>query len=196
MPKTQPKRRPAEKRPVSEFRRIDLAFLKLARRRVIPIIRGQAKGEVELVLPVWGVTDFPYANRVRIRNVGSGPFVESNMNYSRMEYLITILRDAQWANEQALQLVFRDRGNAQQFGVVAVCPPPPDEVRKSVCKVASKFDEVFIAFEADWREDASVYDDPLIIGVRKVGIVEESFLLAVYDPTKLEHYIASEFTTL
>lgn len=192
-PKTQSRRRPEGKKAGPEFRRIDLAFLNIARRRVIPVTRGIARADVELVLPVWGVTGFPSAGSVRIRNFAIHPWVESSVDLRRMDYLSDILRQAMRANEQALNLLFRGRReDVERFSLVAECPAPPAEVKSSVAAVAGKFEEIFIAFEADWREDVSVVLDPLVIGI-KAG---ESYLLAVYDPTKLEHYIASEFTAL
>jgi len=214
----QSKRRPVEKAAPTGFKRIDLAFLNLARRRVIPVTRGTGRADVELVLPAWGVTGYPHGTRVLIRNVGVHPWIESSSELRRQDYAALILRNSAWANEQALTRLFGDRpenrSSVERFTLVAECPPPPVEVLKSVERVASKFDEIFIAFEADWREDVSVVLDPLVIGVKtrtekreekgyKGEFVERTYtydvaayLLAVYDPTKLEHYIASEFTTL
>lgn len=121
-----------------------------------------------------------------------GGYVHANIDIERARYINRILQNASWANMEALERVLGRHGQANGLRLVAECPPPPAEVRATVSKVQHKFHEVFIAFEADWREDVSVPLDPLVIGVNASG----SFLLAVYDPTKLEHYIASEFTSL
>lgn len=78
---------------------------------------------------------------------------------------------------------------SQRIRCETVCPAPPKGVRERVASVQDKFDRVDIAWEAEYRAELRI-QDPLVIGV--IGRTE--FLIDEYDASKLERYIASEFT--
>jgi hypothetical protein len=64
----------------------------------------------------------------------------------------------------------------------------PQGVKAKLDDVRDKFNRVYIAWEADWQ--TAPQGDPLLIG----EIEGVYFLIDKWDTTKLESYIASEFT--
>lgn len=75
--------------------------------------------------------------------------------------------------------------------VHALPPPVPDGAAEQVKRCGIEFDRTYLVWEADWLEGpASGGKDPLVIGV----VLEAPFLIAKWDQTKIEDYVAHEFT--
>lgn len=70
----------------------------------------------------------------------------------------------------------------------AKCPAPPAAVAKGIEHIKGRFDDLTIGYEAEWAQ--APVRDPLILG----RIAGTWFLLDEYDASKLERYIASEFS--
>lgn len=71
----------------------------------------------------------------------------------------------------------------------AKAPAVPASIREQVAGVAEDFDSLALVYEAEW-EVHQVAPDPLVIGTT----AGHNFLVAQFDLTKMESYIASEFT--
>lgn len=82
-----------------------------------------------------------------------------------------------------------ENSNRGVFNIMNAQPPTfPMDVTMRVDKVKGKFDHVVTVWEAEWLPAPNA--DPLVIGV----IGDTCFLIDRFDLTKMEHYIASEFT--
>lgn len=81
-----------------------------------------------------------------------------------------------------------DRTGEYRMEFTAEVPTPPPSVADRVDLVVDRFDQVDIAFEAEWVP--TPVKDPLIIGT----VLGHHFLIDEYDMTKRERYVMSEFT--
>lgn len=170
---------------LATFPLFDPAALTRMRKQEFPLRRNSGEGEkigdVALWVPAFALSGFP-----------PGVDAFDPMNGVSGLYGVEYPEDALKENRALRERVTHERPTEYVSfpNVHAAAPAIPATIARRVGAIAPRFDRVATAWEAQWEGAAVAAKDPLVLG----GIGDLWFLLDQFDLTKLERYIASEFT--
>jgi len=171
--------------------KIDLSFLSKTKDFEIQIRENE---KITLDLPIFAVYGKENLFKIVIDNLGSFGYtrlfqqkVPYEINKSYEEFIKKDFSDEQRKSLKQCIPENRNRieATSEFYGFV------PNEVKKKLISTRKYFEEdIYLIAEADYSF-AKIEKDPLIIGFDKKN--EEAYLLACFDCTPLENYIAEEF---
>lgn len=152
-----------------KFKRIDIAFLQMT----VQIDSGQMAPRFA-ILP-YDVYGIEYAT------------CEFNMNCFNWSYMKDRQNQHPIVPEIIAGHIRRGMNNKLQATMQTANPPSdiPKTVAAKVEEVKGKFDQLYVAWEADWAPGG----DPIVLGQKG----DYWFIIDKWDVTKLESYVISEF---